>query len=123
MSEKTVYDKLLENWGNVKRNVKLAEVVDPLIQKGIISLDQWSDLKNANLTEKERMEDFMMNTFKKDNPEAIRIFLETLRKNGYKQIADSIDERSGKYDHYLLIFLKFILKQKKEILNALYGVS
>lgn len=105
MSKKTVYKALIENWGYVKRNVKLADVVDHLIQKDIISIEQWSELKkNTNLTEKERMEEFMMDFFKKDNPEVIRTFLEALRENQYEHVADLIDGGSSKYNniHYFL---------------------
>lgn len=118
MSKKTVYKTLIENWGYVKRNVKLADVVDHLIENEIISLEQWSDLKkNTNLTEKERMEEFMMDNFKKDNPENIRIFLEALRKNGYKQVADFIDGGSSKYNniHYFLR-IYFNAEKKKDSL-------
>lgn len=98
MSKKTVYKALIENWGYVKRNVKLADVVDHLIQKDIISIEQWSELKkNTNLTEKERMEEFMMDFFKKDNPEVIRTFLEALRENQYEHVADLIDGGSSSH--------------------------
>lgn len=121
MSEKTLFDKLIENWGNVKRNVKLAEVVDPLIQKGIVSLELWADLRNNYQSEIDRMEEFMLKIFNKDNPEAIEIFVEALRKNGYISTANSISGRSGKYNLiYYYMYLKIYIKvEKREILNAL----
>lgn len=109
MSEKTLFEKFIENWGNVKRNVKLADVVDPLIEKGIISLELWADLRNSNQSENKRMEDFMMKTFNENNIEAIRTFVEVLKTNGYRSTADSISGRSGKYNlihYYLKIYLK-----------------
>lgn len=121
MSEKTLFEKLIENWGNVKRNVKLAEVVDPLIQKGIVSLELWADLRNNYQSEIDRMEEFMLKIFNKDNPEAIEIFVEALRKNGYISTANSISGRSGKYNLiYYYMYLKIYIKvEKREILNAL----
>lgn len=121
MSEKTLFEKLIENWGNVKRNVKLAEVVDPLIQKGIVSLELWADLRNNYQSEIDRMEEFMLKIFNKDNPEAIEIFVEALRKNGYISTANSISGRSGKYNLiYYNMYLKIYIKvEKREILNAL----
>lgn len=121
MSEKTLFEKLIENWGNVKRNVKLADVVDPMIENNIVSLGLWTDLRDNKQSEKDRMEEFMLKIFNKDNPEAIEIFVEALRKNGYKSTADSISGRSGKYNLiYYYMYLKIYLKaEKREILNAL----
>lgn len=48
MFEKILFEKFIENWGNVKCNVKFVDVVDFLIEKGIVSLELWVDLRNSN---------------------------------------------------------------------------
>ncbi|XP_061195269.1 trichohyalin-like [Saccostrea echinata] len=82
--------KIVSNWGQVKRNVKLSDVVDPLIEKGLITPDQWMDIKNRPISEPEKMEEFMYILLKQKSG-ALGIFLKALRNSGFHHVADELE--------------------------------
>ena len=90
------HEILTNNWGLVKQSVVLNHIVDPLIEKRIISVDQWMDLKNKSMTEPERMEELLY-ILLKSKPESVSIFLKALRNKGYKHIADELDGKCTPY--------------------------
>ena len=51
--------KVLKNWGVLKRQLVLGQIIDPLIEKGIYSPDEWQALKNKQVSEPEKVEDFL----------------------------------------------------------------
>lgn len=95
MSHEKEFAIFLSNWGLIKRSVKLSDVVDPLIEKGIISVEQWSDLKKAPMTESERMEDFMINFIQKGDSENLNVFRGSLKVNGFPGIAEILEGGPG----------------------------
>ena len=90
------HEILTKNWGLVKQSVILNHIVDPLIEKHIISVDQWMDLKNRHMTEPERMEELLYILLKSEQ-DSVSIFLKALRNKGFKHIADELD---GKFTSY-----------------------
>lgn len=90
------HEILTNNWGLVKQSVVLNHIVDPLIEKRIISVDQWMDLKNKSMTEPERMEELLY-ILMKSKPASVSIFLKTLRNKGYQHIADELDGKCTPY--------------------------
>ena len=81
--------KIAANWGLVKRNVKLSDVVDPLIENGIITPDQWMDIKSRQVGEPEKMEEFLYILLKQKS-EAFEVFKNSLRSTGFQHIADCL---------------------------------
>jgi hypothetical protein len=92
--------RIVANWGHVKRNVRLAEVVDPLIEKGVITPDQWMDLKNRPISEPEKMEEFMYILLKQKSG-ALGVFMKALRSSGFHHIADELEGVSNSVGLYI----------------------
>ena len=88
--DETTEQKIKENWGLVKRNVKLSDVVDPLIENGINTPDQWMDIKTRQVGEPEKMEEFLY-ILLKQNSKAFKVFKDALRATGFQHIADCIE--------------------------------
>lgn len=99
MSHEKEFDIFLSNWNLINRSVKLSDVVDSLIEKGIISEEQWSDLKKAPMTESERMDDFMINFIQKGDRENLNVFRGALKVNGFPSIAEILEGGPGKVNY------------------------
>ena len=81
--DETTEQKIRENWGLVKRNVKLSDVVDPLIENGIITPDR-------QVGEPDKMEEFLYNLLKQ-NSKSFKVFKDALRATGFQHIADCME--------------------------------
>ena len=86
--------KIAKNWGYIKRNVKLSDVVDPLIENGIITPDQWMGIKGSQVGEPEKMEECLYILLKQKS-EAFDVFKYALRTSGFLHIADCLGESSS----------------------------
>lgn len=82
--------RIVENWGRIKNNVFLADVVDFMIEIGIITPDQWMDIKHRQISDPQKMEEFLY-LLQKQEPEALICFVKALRKAGYNSVADQLD--------------------------------
>lgn len=81
---------LTKHWGLVKQAVVLHHIVDPLIERNVLTVDQWMDLKNRRISEPERMEELLY-IILKSRHDSVDLFLKALKQKGYKHIADELE--------------------------------
>lgn len=86
--------KILKNWGYLKKTLNLAHIMDPLIEKGIFTPDYWMALKSKNITEAERVEEFLYSLLK-GKSDTYSIFLVALKSRGYTQVANQLEGIGG----------------------------
>ena len=82
--------KILKHWGYLKKTLHLSHIMDPLIEKGVCTPDRWMALKAKNISEAERVEEFLY-TLLKGKPEIYSIFLVALKSRGYTQVANQLE--------------------------------
>ena len=82
--------KILKHWGYLKKTLHLAHIVDPLIEKGVLTIDRWMALKSKSISEAERVEEFLY-ALLKGKPETYSIFLVALKSRGYTQMANQLE--------------------------------
>ncbi|KAL3852719.1 hypothetical protein ACJMK2_016337 [Sinanodonta woodiana] len=82
--------KILKKWGFIKRALIVAHIIDPLIEKGVFTPDQWISLKNKPAPEPEKTEEFLYHLLK-SKPETYGIFLSTLACYGYGHVANELE--------------------------------
>ena len=85
----TYEERLVSNWGMFKRNVTLSVVVDPLIENGIITPDQWMDIKHRQIGEPEKMEEFLYILVKQKSV-AFEVFEDVLQQTGFQHVAECL---------------------------------
>ena len=86
--------KILKHWGYLKKTLHLAHIVDPLIEKGVLTIDRWMALKSKSISEAERVEEFLY-ALLKGKPETYSIFLVALKSRGYTQVKGSEARKSA----------------------------
>ncbi|KAK3585823.1 hypothetical protein CHS0354_038345 [Potamilus streckersoni] len=86
--------KILKKWGFIKRALIVAHIIDPLIEKGVFTPDQWISLKNKSAPEPEKTEEFLYHLLK-SKPETYGIFLSTLACYGYGHVANELEGHGG----------------------------
>ena len=82
--------KILKHWGYLKKTLNIAHIIDPLIEKGVYTPDYWMALKSKNISEAERVEEFLY-ALLKGKPDIYSIFLVALKSRGYTQVANQLE--------------------------------
>ncbi|KAH3876884.1 myosin heavy chain, skeletal muscle-like [Dreissena polymorpha] len=82
--------KILKHWGILKKSLKLADVIDPLIEKGMFSPAQWMELKRNGKSDPDTVEDFLYMLIKSSSENYI-IFIEALKSHGYSHLASQLE--------------------------------
>lgn len=55
----TEEDVLRRHWKTLKSDVRMSDIVDPLIEQGVLTPNEWEDIKRRNNVERDRTEDFL----------------------------------------------------------------
>ncbi|XP_061187348.1 serine/threonine-protein kinase dst2-like [Saccostrea echinata] len=87
--------KLQSVWGKLKKDVRLSDIADPLVESGTLSLEQWEELKSAHLPERDRTERFLFILIKQNSPNNFRAFVEALKNNGHGELATKLQSKDN----------------------------
>jgi len=82
--------KILKNWGYLKKTLKLESVIDPLIEKGICTPEEWISLKKSGKSDADIVEDFLYVLLKKSSA-SYEKFLHALRCKGLTKVANQLE--------------------------------
>lgn len=82
--------KILKHWGLLKKTVVISNVIDPLIEKGIITPEKWMTIKKSQKFDNDIVEDFLY-LLLKSHPDAYEVFLKTLKSRGYSHVASQLE--------------------------------
>lgn len=96
---KTIIHK---KWGEIKKNLIVADVIDPLIEAGVVGVDRWLEMKKIR-SEIEKVEELLVILTKQ--PSSIPIFHKAL-KNKNHPLATELNiledsNSSGKENNFL----------------------
>lgn len=86
--------KILKHWGLLKKTLVVGRIIDPLIEKGIITPEKWMSLKKNEKSDPDTAEDFMY-ILLKSHPDAYDIFLKALNAHGYSHLAGQLEGHSA----------------------------
>ena len=120
--------KILKNWGFLKKTLNIAHVIDPLIEKGIFTPHYWMTLKSKNMSEAERVEEFLYSLLK-GKSDSYSIFLVALKSRGYTQVAnqlegigseDSVPPLSGKLESTATLFREYYITAVRITIKSLW---
>lgn len=89
--------KILKNWGLLKKTLILGQIVDPLIEKGILTPEKWMSLKTNSRTEQDNVEEFLYHILKCKH-DAYGSFIGALRSRGYSHVANQLEGNNSE-DH------------------------
>lgn len=108
--------KILKNWGTLKKNVAVGHIIDPLIEKGVYTPEQWMDLKSKRATPSEQIEELLYHILKSKS-DTYEVFIGALKSRGYAHVANQLEGvksedtspsvstyGSGEFYIYLIIF-------------------
>ncbi|XP_045173436.2 cingulin-like protein 1 [Mercenaria mercenaria] len=88
--------KILKHWGLLKKTLNIAQIIDPLIEKGVITPERWMKLKRNQKTDQDTVEEFLYFLLKSHH-DAYEIFLKSLKSREYGHVANQL-ERTGADD-------------------------
>lgn len=73
--------QIISNWGLIKRTIRVIDVINPLIEAGVIDPGRWITLKkNSQLVEEEKVEEILHILIReKQNPKDICVFYDALK--------------------------------------------
>ena len=109
-----------KNWGMIKQQLNIADVIDPLIEAGVAEIDRWVEIRKIK-SEIEKVEELLLILTKK--PWSIPIFHKALKSRNASLAVDlQIDEDScsaGEENHHASsrFFLLSALKEFPETLT------
>lgn len=82
--------KILKHWGLLKKTVNISHIIDPLIEKGIVTPEKWMKIKKSQKSDHDIVEDFLY-LLLKSHPDAYKIFLKTIKSRGYSHVASQLE--------------------------------
>lgn len=82
--------KILKHWGLLKKSLIVGHIVDPLIEKGILTPEKWMKLKRNQKTEQDTVEEFLYYLLKSHH-DAYEIFLKALKSRGYSYVSSQLE--------------------------------
>ncbi|KAL4224247.1 hypothetical protein ACF0H5_017700 [Mactra antiquata] len=82
--------KILKHWGFLKKTLVIGQIVDPLIEKGIVTPEQWMNLKRNEKSDQDTVEDFLYFLLKCKH-DAYNVFLQALKSRGYGNVANQLE--------------------------------
>ena len=103
-------EKIVQNWGYIKRSIRVNDVIDHLIQEGVVPLSEWKILKEKQVLEEKKVEDLLYIIQEQtQNPEAICIFRDALIKSNYDELVSCLNiqcvSKSGKKIGFILLVI------------------
>ena len=82
--------KILKHWGLLKKTLHVGNIIDPLIEKGIVTPEKWMELKRNHNSEQDSVEEFLY-LLLNCQPAAYDIFLKVLKSRGYGHLATQLE--------------------------------
>lgn len=58
LTEKEI-EVLRKHWRSLKRDIRMRDIIDTLIQDGVLKPSDWEDIKKKHVPEKEKTEEFL----------------------------------------------------------------
>jgi hypothetical protein len=82
--------KILKHWGLLKKTLHVGNIIDPLIEKGIVTPEKWMEFKRSHKTDQDSVEEFLYLLLNCKH-DAYDVFLKVLRSRGYGHLANQLE--------------------------------
>ena len=106
-------EEIRKNYGKIKKGLIVDDVIDQLIDDGVVSIEKWHEIKRSD---KDKVEEVLQILWNK--PRVIPIFHKALKNNNHESLAAllKIKDNPGEpeWNTYFLFYFTYSTKNYKQ---------